>query len=103
MVRQGAARRSANQKPYSARVQQRHRLQAAPSDCERPLTCANDPERPRRREFASRWSGFKSSAPGPSVLLVTRLECVKSDWSDEIVISAANMQATVSSTRQRPG
>jgi hypothetical protein len=32
------------QKPYSTGVQQRHRLRATSSDCDRPLTC---PQRPR--------------------------------------------------------
>jgi len=33
---------------------------AAPRDFYRPLSCPNDHERPRRREFASRGQGFKS-------------------------------------------
>ena len=51
-------------RPYGARVQQRHRLQAPPSDRHRPLTCLSDRQRPRRREFASSGSGVQiPSAP----------------------------------------
>jgi hypothetical protein len=53
-----------SRKPYSAQVQQRHRLRAAPSDRHRSVSCLNDRERPRRREFASRGSGVRiPSAP----------------------------------------
>src|SRR5262249_15238360 len=46
----------AGPEPYSSRVQQRHGLRAVPRDLYRPPTCPNDPERPPRREFASRCS-----------------------------------------------
>ena len=50
--------------PYSTQVQQRDRLRTTPSDHHRSLTCPNDPERPHRREFASRGSGVQiPSAP----------------------------------------
>jgi len=50
--------------PYSTQVQQRGRPGTTPRDCRRTATCPNNPERPYRREFASRGSGVQiPSAP----------------------------------------
>ena len=48
------------QKPYSTRIQQRHRPRTAATVSHRSLTCSNDHQRPRRQEFASRGSGVQS-------------------------------------------
>jgi hypothetical protein len=50
-------------KPYSSQVQQRHRPQAAPRNFHQPLTCANDHQRPRRQELASRGSAADELTP----------------------------------------
>jgi hypothetical protein len=59
-----AARARRRCAPYSSRVQQRHRLRTTTADFQRPLSGANEAERPWRREFASRGSGVQiPSAP----------------------------------------
>ena len=70
------------QTPYSAQVQQRHRLRTAPRDCHRTATSPNDRERPPRREphrgvtnlaVGVESGGRSYSAPAQGNILVT--EC----------------------------
>jgi hypothetical protein len=49
-----SGRMATGRTPYNTRVQQRYRPRALPRGLYRSLACPNDPQRPRRREFASR-------------------------------------------------